>query len=104
MNPLAWSGLSQEEQDDLRSLVPADQQFAFSGPDEIDHSIFQSEDFTHGIARFEEDHHEGRNDKEWQRQAITASAQRQNGEFNDFEDKKLMEDWGIDVKAAGGSG
>lgn len=52
------------------------------------------QDWSHSVTNYKEDLAQGRNDPEWQRQAITASQQRDAGAFDQFKEAEFEEYWG----------
>jgi hypothetical protein len=56
--------------------------------------------WSYYVSRFQEDISEGRNDPAWISQAIQASEQRQNGDFDNFKDEEYEIFWGVKQKVA----
>jgi hypothetical protein len=78
-------------------LSPSDS----TDPPRLDpHWLKYNTDWRHALSRVKEDITEGRNDPEWQRQALAAFKKRKEGDFDTFKDREFEEFWGMKQKLA----
>ncbi|KAI9736851.1 MAG: hypothetical protein M1818_005902 [Claussenomyces sp. TS43310] len=95
-DPEAWNTLTPDERAEILALMPP--QGASQGGEE-DKSINgeflkYDQDWSHSVSNYKQDLAEGRNDPEWQAQAIAASQKRRAGQFDAFKEQEFEEFWG----------
>lgn len=105
-NPQAWDCLTEEEKNELKSLMPADMVYNDDGS--IPQNFLRYDnDWRSGVRQFQTDLGQGRYDPEWQVQAAEAMEERAAGEFDNYKEEHFEEWWGQkqklshDVRAGG---
>lgn len=90
------------DQEEISKLMP--EKFLIRSADgsvQINQTLLQYDsDWLSYISQFQEDIREGRNDPEWQEQAMVAYEKRKEGDLDSFKDKEYEEFWGQKQKLA----
>ncbi len=91
----AWILLPQEVREELYSLLPEPQEGEPSHDPDIHplNTVYKSE-IEEEVRRFKEDLTEGREQKKWRDEAMQASKDRLDGNFDDWKEMQREEYWG----------
>lgn len=92
-NPQAWSILSDEEKETVRSLMPADMVYTEDGAPDPQFLRYDN-DWRNGLRLFSEDLQNGRYEPEWLEAAQEAAEMRRRGDFDSWKEEQFEEHWG----------
>lgn len=106
MNPLAWTSLSKEEQQEILSLFPDKTHIANDGTDDARpnfESLMNDDSFRYDCAAYVGNLAQGRHDPQWLADAWSAHERRKAGEFDEYLQAKFEQDWGVESPDEGQS-
>lgn len=103
--PGAWDILTQDEKKDILAKFPDETHILDAGTPNARpniESLRNDDDFRHDTARYVENLELGRHDEDWLYQAWVAHEKHKRGDFNAFVNKKVEEEWDVELPKAEG--